>query len=110
MGLDEFFQDSDSRIRMFQFLQRISQKCPYKGCGDTWNYIASVFQHEIEEFDEEMKQCNLVKWEPKKTVTKQYDSAENVIKIINDMRIHLDAFGCLFVGGPVPHSPLNLDL
>jgi hypothetical protein len=91
----EFFEILSGK--MLHFLHRICDKCPYTRCGDTFNYIASVFQHEIDQFADLINSCNHVKWEPKKTVTKQYDSTENVSKIIDYMKKNLDLFGCLFV-------------
>lgn len=84
---------------MLSFWEKIAIKCPYKRCGDTQDFIASVFQHEIEDSDlnKEIKKYNIPVSKPEQTVSKQYYSPINVEKIIHEMKLNSSMNGRLFV-------------
>jgi hypothetical protein len=98
---------------MLEFLKKVADRCPFEKCGNTQNFIASVFQHEINDLNEEIIKYKIPQSKPEHTITQRYYSPLNVEKIIDDMKLKLNTFGCLFVDidiGDLEHAFVLFDI
>ncbi len=92
---------------MYQLLEKIASECRFKRCGDAQNYLAGVLKYENDDFNEELKKCNVLCWKPEHTISKEYYSPLDTEKIIEDMKINLEKFGILFVDIDVENLELE---
>jgi hypothetical protein len=85
---------------MLQLLEKIVAQCEGDRCGETQNYLASVFQREIAVFQTELDQLNIPLARSDWTITQMYYWYSNQHKwltIIDDMKAQLDKGQSLFM-------------